>query len=284
MLQSILKRRFGKLDEKVLARETELSLSSATSPSVKHGIVCGGMAHQRLKQHIDLSVSRLATYKAHPNAMQVDAVHVSGGQERQGGSGNAQRGKGQGGNSVRGKGKESDKNKEKDEKQAGKFEGVCKCCKKKEHKKQECKRIQADFAASRCDKSGKPTSGTQPQAMHRARLDPESRWQSIAAANRNLVHQHDRTSPADSTGRTIGRRGVRSVGFWILLDILSDQLRRRPATAANTRQSSDSEQRYRKQRGVLWSETRLDRYRLEKREPLCGDMARHECDEPGYLH
>ena len=195
--------------------------------------------------------------------MQVDAVHVSGGRKRQDGSGNAQLDKGQGGNSVRGKGKESGKNKEKDEKQSGKFEGECKCCKKKGHKKGKCRRIQADLAASRCDKSGKPTSvnsltatsGKQPRAMHRSRLDPESRWQSVAAANRNLVHRHDRTSPADSTGRTSGRCGARSVGFWIQLDILSDQLRRRPSTAANTRQSSDPEQRYRKQRGVLWSET-----------------------------
>ena len=72
----------------------------ASIAGTKHGIVWGGMAHQGLKQHIDLSIIRLATYKAlrdeimhysracrtwtDPNAMQVDAVHVSGGQERQG--------------------------------------------------------------------------------------------------------------------------------------------------------------------------------------------------------
>ena len=57
------------------------------------------MAHQGLKQHIELSISRVSTYKAlrdeiinysrarrtwtDPNAMQVDAVHVNVNQERQ---------------------------------------------------------------------------------------------------------------------------------------------------------------------------------------------------------
>ena len=61
--------------------------------------LCGGMAHQGLKQHIDLSISRLSTYKAlrdeiinysrarrtwtDPNAVQVDAVHVNVNQEWQ---------------------------------------------------------------------------------------------------------------------------------------------------------------------------------------------------------
>ena len=90
-----------------LAREIESSerdiskyeqqSSDPTSDAMKHGIVCGGMAHQGLKQHIDQSISRLATYKAlrdeiinysrarrtwtDPNAMQVDAVHVTVNQE-----------------------------------------------------------------------------------------------------------------------------------------------------------------------------------------------------------
>ena len=57
------------------------------------------MVHQGLKQHNDLSISRLSTYKAlrdeiicynrarrtwtDPNAMQVDAVHVNVNQEGQ---------------------------------------------------------------------------------------------------------------------------------------------------------------------------------------------------------
>ena len=113
-----------------------------------HGIKCGSMAHQGLKQHIDLRISRLAICKAlrdeiinycrarrtwtNPNAMQIDAVHVSDGQERQG-------------------------SKEKDEKPAGKFEGECRYCQKEGHKEAECRKMKADLAAGRCDKSGKPT-------------------------------------------------------------------------------------------------------------------------------
>ena len=109
MLQSLLKRRFGEHDETDLAREIESfdrdiskyeqQSSDLISDAIKHGIVSGGTAHQGLKQHIDLSISRLATYKAlrdeiinnsrarrswtDPNAMQVDAVHVNVNQERQ---------------------------------------------------------------------------------------------------------------------------------------------------------------------------------------------------------
>ena len=108
MLQSLLKRRFGVHDETDFAREIESferdiskyeqQSSDLISDAIKHGIVCGGVAHQGLKQHIDLSISRLATYQAlrdeiinysrargtwtDPNAMQVDAVHVNVNQER----------------------------------------------------------------------------------------------------------------------------------------------------------------------------------------------------------
>ena len=68
MLQSLLKRRFGEHDETDFAREIESferdiskyeQLSNdLISDAIKHGIVCGGMAHQGLKQHIDLSISR----------------------------------------------------------------------------------------------------------------------------------------------------------------------------------------------------------------------------------
>ena len=53
---------------------------------------------------------------------------------------------------------------------------------------------------------------------------PESRGQPGVSADRNLVHQHDRTGPADSHGRNPGRLRIRFVGFWIWLDILSNQL------------------------------------------------------------
>ena len=134
VLQSLLKRRFGEHDETDLAREiesferdiskNEQQSSDLISDAIKHGIVCGGMAHQGLKQHIDLSISRLSTYKAlrdgiinyrrarrtwtDPNALQVDAVHVNVNQERQvdgsgsrsdkskGGKGDRKQGQGQG--------------------------------------------------------------------------------------------------------------------------------------------------------------------------------------------
>ena len=76
MFQSLLKRRFGEHGETDLAREIksferdiskfEQQSSDLVSDAIKHGIVCGGMAHQGLKQHIDLSISRLATYQALP--------------------------------------------------------------------------------------------------------------------------------------------------------------------------------------------------------------------------
>ena len=83
--------------------------------------------------------------------MQVDAVHVGGGQQTPGGRGNGQPNNGKGG---KGKGRKGGKGKEK-EKQAGRFEGECRYCKQKGHKKAECRKMQADLAAGRCDKSGK---------------------------------------------------------------------------------------------------------------------------------
>ena len=99
---------------------SEQQSSDLISDAIKHEMECGGMAHQGLKQHIDVSVCRLATYKAlrdeiinnsrarrkwtDPNAMQVDAVHVSGGQERQGSGVGARPGKGKSGKGCRGKG------------------------------------------------------------------------------------------------------------------------------------------------------------------------------------
>ena len=139
MLQSLLTRRVGEHDETDLTREIESCERDVSKyeqqsndlirDAIKHGIVFGGMAHQGLKHHIDLSISRLATYKAlgdeminytrarrtwaDPNAMQVDAVHVSGGQERQGSSGNAQLDKGKGGKGGNGTAKKGGKGKEK---------------------------------------------------------------------------------------------------------------------------------------------------------------------------
>ena len=76
----------------------EQQSSDLISDAFKQGIVCGGMAHQGRKQHINLSISRWSTYKTlreeiinycrarrtwtDPNAIQVDAVHVNVNQER----------------------------------------------------------------------------------------------------------------------------------------------------------------------------------------------------------
>ena len=112
--------------------------------------------------------------------------------------------------------------------------------------------MKADLAAGKCDTSGKPTGvnsltaigATQPVAVselctecgwfhgeyHPDAADgpcvlPECRGQPGVSTDRNLLHQHDRTGPADSHGRKPGRRRIRFVGFWIELDILSNQLR-----------------------------------------------------------
>ena len=95
MLQSLLKRRFGEHDETDLAREIESferdistceqMSSDFISDATKHGLVCGGMAQQGLEQHIDLSISRLATHQALRDEIINCTVHVNGNQERQGG-------------------------------------------------------------------------------------------------------------------------------------------------------------------------------------------------------
>ena len=76
MLQSLLKRRFGNMMRRIcFERLSHSSVTSSkyeeqsrdlTSDAIKHGteLYVGGMAHQNLKQHIDLSISRLPTYKA----------------------------------------------------------------------------------------------------------------------------------------------------------------------------------------------------------------------------
>ena len=129
LLPSLQKRRFGEHDERDLAREIESferdvskyeqDSSDLISDAIKHGIVCGGMAHRGVKQHIDLSISRLSTYGAlrdeiinysrarrtwtDQNSMQVDAVHVNVNQERQVGGSGSRLDKGKGGKGGKGK-------------------------------------------------------------------------------------------------------------------------------------------------------------------------------------
>ena len=147
----LLKRRFGEHDETDLAREIESferdiskyeqQSSDLISDAIKIGIVCGGMAHQGLKQHIGLSTSRLTTKKAvrdeiihysrarrtwtDPNAMQVDAVHVNVSQERQVDGSGSRSDKGKGSKGGKGKSKKGGKGKGRGEKAAIRFGGEC---------------------------------------------------------------------------------------------------------------------------------------------------------------
>ena len=144
---------------------------------------CEGMAHQGLKQHIDLSISRLSTYKAlrdeiinystarrtwtDPNAMQVDAVHVNVNQERQVDGSGSRSDKDKSSKGGKGKSKKGGKGTERGEKAANKFDGECRYCQKRGHKKADCRRMKSDIAAGKCDKSGldnlvTATGATQP--------------------------------------------------------------------------------------------------------------------------
>ena len=57
----------------------------------------------------------------------------------------------------KGKSKKGGKGKEKDEKRGSRFEGECRYCQKKGHKKAECRKMKADLAAGKCEKNGKLT-------------------------------------------------------------------------------------------------------------------------------
>ena len=213
----MLKRRFGEHDETDLAREIESferDISSTSSSPVISSVMSSStncvcvcvwrMAHQGLKQHIDLSISRLSTYKAlrdeiitysrarrtwtDPNALQVDAVHVNGSQERQVDGSGSRSDKGKGGKGGKGKSKKGGKGKERGEKAATKFDGECRYCQKRGHKKSDCRKMKSDIAAGKCDivasQLGSMHSQRQAQrsllrkrAMHRA-------WQAPSRCNR----------------------------------------------------------------------------------------------------
>ena len=123
--------------ERVVSKYEQQS-SDLISDAIKHGIVCGGMAHQGLKPHIDLSISRLVTYQVlrdeiinhsrarrtwNSNAMQVDAVHVNVNQEREGSGSGSRSDKGRGGKGGKSKFKKGGKDKEIDEKPGSRFGG-----------------------------------------------------------------------------------------------------------------------------------------------------------------
>ena len=85
------------------------------------------------------------------NAMQVDAAHVNGNQERQVDGSGSRSDKGKGG---KGKSKKGSKGKERREK-AAKFDGECRYCLKTRRKKSDCTKMKSDIAAGKCDWSGK---------------------------------------------------------------------------------------------------------------------------------
>ena len=160
--------------------------------------------------------------------MQVDAVHVNVNQERQVDGSGSRSDKGKGSKGGKGKSKKGGKVKERGEKAASKFEGECRYCQKRRHKKADCRKMKSDIAAGKCDKSGKPTgvnsltaagatqpspqasyapsmASTIPVAADGASVLPRSRRQSDVSTVRDLVHQHDRTGPEDSHGCKLGR-------------------------------------------------------------------------------
>ena len=59
------------------------------------------------------------------------------------------------GKGSKGKSKKGGKGKERGEKAATKFDGECRYCLKRRHKKSDCRKMKSDIAAGKCDKSGK---------------------------------------------------------------------------------------------------------------------------------
>ena len=173
MLLSLLKRRFGEHDETDLARETESferdiskyeqQSSDLISDAIKHGIVwrhgtpTSEKAHRSesykaLRDEI-INNSRARRTWRDPNALQVDAVHVDVNQERQVDGSGSRSDKGK---SRKGKSKKGGKGKGRGEKVVTKFDGECRYCLKRGHKKPDCRKMKSDIAAGKCDKSGKP--------------------------------------------------------------------------------------------------------------------------------
>ena len=123
--------------------------------------------------------------------MQDDAVHVKVNEERQGSGSVSRSDKGEGGKEGgKGKSKKGGKGRRRKMRNtASKFEGECRYCQKKGHKKTKCRKMKADLAAGKCDKHGKPTgvnahsdrhdaAFTRKRAMHRVWRAPSRcrRW------------------------------------------------------------------------------------------------------------
>ena len=174
------------------------------------------MAHQGLKQHIDLSISRLSTYEAlrdeiikysrarrtwtDPNAMQVECSAC----ERQSGTAGPCEWLTLGQGPRRQRQVQEGKQGQGGKKAASKFEGKCSYCLKRGHKKADCRKMKSDIAAGKCDKSGKPigvkalsaAGGTLPASE----LCTEHGKHHRISTDGDVVHQYDRTGPENSHG------------------------------------------------------------------------------------
>ena len=259
MLRSLLTRRFGEHDETDLALEIESferdiskyeqQSGDLISDVIKHGIVCEGMAHQGLKQHIDLSISRLSMYKAlrdeiindsrarrtwsDPNAMQVDAVHVNVNQERPGGGSGLRPDKSKSGKGRQAQVQEGRQGQgEREEKAGSRFEGECRGTARR-RKKAECRKMKSDIAAGKCDKSGKPTGVNSLTGTGTTQPFPQASYAPCMASTISLQQMVTIPSetlfinvvvPAQKT-LMVARPGwsrIRVIGFWIWLDVMPD--------------------------------------------------------------
>ena len=138
--------------------------------------------------------------------MQVDALHVNVNQERQVGGSGSRPDKGKGGKGGKGKSKKGGKGKERDEKAASKFEGGCRYCQKKVHKKAEYRKMKSDTAAGKRDTSGMPTGVNSLTATGTTQPPPQascapSLASTIPLQQMVLVHF---TNPIDSQHSELG--------------------------------------------------------------------------------
>ena len=116
------------------------------------------MAHQGLKQHIDLNISRLATHKALRDEIINNRRQQRSGTARQRWRRTARQ---------RQRRQRQGKGKGKDEKPAGKFEAKCRYCQKKGHKKAEWRKMKVDLAASKVTTMASQQVSTRSQRLAR---------------------------------------------------------------------------------------------------------------------
>ena len=106
----------------------------------------------------------------------------------------------------------------------------------KDEGRHRCRQVRQERQAKgcQCTHSGRldtafPASKlwTKPDKHHPTATGGADVLQSDASPCKTLVHQHDHAGPEDSYGCKLGRSRIRVTGFWIRLDILSNQLCRR---------------------------------------------------------